>query len=281
MVDLDSEALAPEAELGAPASSNADPVYRMMLLQMRQTNQLVKALAPRAPQDPIASVLSDQDNASGNYGSGSVSVKGHAARELFLSQLSDDRGLAEHIRKNARMELGIATGQEPPSMLRTYMEQRGPLGTCKLLTQFGYMLAWGWEMGETSQNQQLVAFCGRMMQFIEQSALNSGRTGLAWLMTGLPEPNFQQLALNRRRATLTPFAKLAPASWVAANLSYLKDVDVFETRLRQLGGKQADPKLPDPDAEEKAAKAKAKPKKTKGKGAEKGPKGADALAAES
>lgn len=192
VIDLDHEAQALEAELAALASSSADPIHRMMLLQMRQTNQLVKALAPRTPPDPIASMLSGQDSGSGNYG-GSVSVKGYAARELFLTQLQDEKKLLDHVRKNARMELGIAMGQEPPSMLRTYLEQRIPISSQELLTQFGYMLAWGWELGETSGNSQLSAFCGRMMLFVEQRALDGGRTGLAWLMTGLPEPNFQQL----------------------------------------------------------------------------------------
>lgn len=157
-------------------------------------------------------------------------------------------------------------------MMRTYLEQRVAIGDHRLLAQFGYMLAWGWELGETSGNHQLTAFCGRMMMFVEQSCLDSGRTGLAWLMTGLPEPNFQQLALNKRRTSLTPFSKLSPPSW----LSYLKDVDVFESRLRQLGGKQADPKVTEPDAEDQKAKAKARAKKAKGKGGEKGAKGADA-----
>lgn len=66
VVDLDEEAGALEAELMGATSSNMDPMYKMMLLQMRQTNQLVKALVPRPPQDPIASVLGGSDNASGS-----------------------------------------------------------------------------------------------------------------------------------------------------------------------------------------------------------------------
>lgn len=95
--------------------------------------------------------------------------------------------------------------------------------------------------------------------FVEQSCLDSGRTGLAWLMTGLPEPNFQQLALNKKRSTLTPFAKLAPPTWIAANLSYLKDVDMFDTRLRQLGvGKSQNLPSAEADAEDRSQKPKFK-----------------------
>ena len=109
---------------------------------------------------------------------------------------------------------------------------------------------------------------------VEQSWLDSGRTGLAWLMTGLPEPNFQQLALNKKRSTLTPFAKLAPPTWIAANLSYLKDVDTFDSRLRQLGiSKSQNPQTPEGDPEDRNPKPKFKPKKPKGG---KGAKGSEA-----
>lgn len=115
--------------------------------------------------------------------------------------------------------------------------------------------------------------------FVEQSCLDSGRTGLAWLMTGLPEPNFQQLALNKKRSTLTPFAKLAPPTWIAANLSYLKDVDMFDTRLRQLGVRKSQ-NLPsaEADAEDRSQKPKFKPRKPKGG---KGAKGSEAVSGSS
>lgn len=195
--------------------------------------------------------------------------------------MQDSRKIVEQIKLNAGLELGIQPGAEEPALLRQFLEQRVPIGDHKMLAQFGYMLAWGWERASVNNNIEFMAFCGRMMLFVEQASLDSGKSGLAWLLTGLPEPNFQQLALNKKRTSLTPFSKLAPASWVAANLSYLKDVDTFESRLKQLGAHRNlnQPAL-DPDADEKPQRPKPKAKKPKGKGGEKGAKGSEATPTE-
>lgn len=93
------------------------------------------------------------------------------------------------------------------------------------------------------------AFCGRMLSYVEQACLDSGRTGLAWLLTGLPEPNYQGMAVIKKRTSLTPFSKLPPPTWVAANVSYLKDIDTFESKLKTLGVSQKPPPAGDKEAE--------------------------------
>ena len=255
----------------AVMSQVTDPIHRMMLLQLKQTNDLVQALVPKAQsQDPLSAVLSGPDSGSGS--STGVSCKGYAAREMFLKQLVDDKRLVATIQQHAMMELGIPADRVDGSLLRTFLEHRVPLADRKTLIQMGYMLAFAWEAGHRTGNIQMMAFAGRMMMYVEQCSLDDDRSNLGWLLTGLPEPNFQQLALNRRRTSLTPFSKLAPPTWVAANVSYLRDVELFETRLKTLGvGKASAAPAKDSDTEEKPRpKAKVKPKKGKagGKGAE-------------
>ena len=150
-------------------------------------------------------------------------MKGYAARELYLRHLEEDAKAVEVIRKNARQELGISPDREEPSLLRSYLEQRIAVSDHKTMGQVGYMMAWGWEQAANTGNEQMLAFCGRMMTYVEQACLDGGKTQLAWLLTGLTEPNYQQLAVNRRKSTLSPFARLPAATWVAANVSYLKD----------------------------------------------------------
>ena len=65
------------------------------------------------------------------------------------------------------------------------------------------------------------------MTFVDQASIDSGRTQLAWLLTGLLEPNYQVCQCNKQRAQLQPFSKLTSATAVAANVSYLKDLDFF------------------------------------------------------
>lgn len=242
-----------------------DPLHRMLAFQMKQTQDLVKALAPKPVQDPLASILASSDGAGSGSSTASVGVKGYAAREAFLKALENDKSVVATIRANARAELGISEAKEEASLLRTYLETRIPVGDLKTLGQVGYMLAHGWEVAANAQNIQMMAFCGRMMGFKEQASLDGGRTQLAWMLTGLVEPNHQLLAANRRRTGVSPFAKLPSPQWVAANIAYLKDIDHFETRLRQIGASaKTNPAAPAGDQSEAAAKAKGKPKKSKG-----------------
>ena len=270
--EIDREVLPEEEEPGtttdadAPAAvpQFADPVHQLLALQMKQTADLMKALAPKVPSDPLSAILSGGDSGSGASSSGSINVKGYAAREAFLRQIEDDKKVVQVIRANARQELGISEAKEEASLLRTYLEQRIPVGDLKTMGQLGYMMAFGWEQACLQNNIQMMAFCGKMMVYVEQTCLDAGKTHLSWMLTGLMEPNHQLLATNRRRASLSPFAKLPSPTWVAANVSYMKDIDVFETRLRQLGSNR--PNVPQSPAEpfDNAPKFKPKPKKPKG-----------------
>ena len=255
-----------EAELSSSLQAVQDPTHRLLLLQMKQTHAIMKTLAPKTAQDPFTSLLGGSDSGSGGSSAGSLNVKGYAARELYLRHLEEDAKVVEVIRKNARQELGISPDREEPSLLRSYLEQRIAVSDHKTMGQVGYMMAWGWEQAANTGNEQMLAFCGRMMTYVEQACLDGGKTQLAWLLTGLTEPNYQQLAVNRRKSTLSPFARLPAATWVAANVSYLKDIDTFETRLRQLGPSRVPPNLVKGQGDDPNPKR--VPKKKRGKGGE-------------
>ncbi len=268
VLDLETEQSQLVAEVAAGLTAEkSDPLQRMLILQLHQTSQLVRALAPKTQTDPLSAVLSGGDSGSASSSGGSVNVKGYAAREVFLKQIVEDQKVIDVVRANARTELGITAAREEPSLLRTYLEQRVPTGDHKNLIQVGYMLAAGWETGVDQNNTALMAFAARMMVYIEQACLDGGRTQLAWLMTGLSEPNFQQLSVNRRRSTLSPFARLASPTWIAANVSYLRDIDTFETRLKQIGVVTKPPNPP-PTQEEKGGKGSKRTKRKGGKGDE-------------
>ena len=255
-----------EAELTSSLQAVQDPTHRLLILQMKQTQAIMRTLAPKPAQDPFTSLLGGSDNGSGSSGSDSLNVKGYAARELYLRHLEEDAKVVEVIRRNARQELGISPEREEPSLLRSYLEQRVAVSDHKTMAQVGYMMAWGWEQAALTGNEQMLAFCGRMMTYVEQACLDGGKTHLAWLLTGLVEPNYQQLAVNRRKSSLSPFARLPAATWVAANVSYLKDIDTFETRLRQIGPSRVPPP-PNKESVEDAI-PKRVPKKKRGKGVE-------------
>ena len=101
--------------------------------------------------------------------------------------------------------------------------------------------------------------------------MDNGKSNLGWLMTGLPDPNFALVHQHQHRSGMKPFTRLAAASWVAANVSYLRDLDFLETKIRNTdrpekgaaggGIKEGDDKRPQP---------KRPPKKGKPKGSDAG-----------
>ena len=69
---------------------------------------------------------------------------------------------------------------------------------------------------------------------MEQTALDEGRTGLSWLLTGLQEPNYGQIQQTRARSLVKPFSRLSAPSWIPANVGYLRDLDFLEGRIKNV-----------------------------------------------
>ena len=122
--------------------------------------------------------------------------------------------------------------QLSPGLLRDYLEKRVPLGSFRLLTQVGYLMASAYETGQRTGNREVAGFGAKGLIFVEQTALDEGKTSLSWLLTGLPEPNFSQVQMPRARSSLKPFSRLCNPSWVAANVGYLRDLDFLESKIR-------------------------------------------------
>lgn len=79
----------------------------------------------------------------------------------------------------------------------------------------------------------------------------------------------RMLMTARKRPGLEPFARLCPATWVSANLSYLRDLDYLESRMQSVGkNKSGKPNQQDEDPDAASGNPrKPRPKgKAKGKG---------------
>lgn len=150
-----------------------DPMQRMLVMQMKQLQLLSRHVIGK-PQDPIHAALGSSGGGDGSSSSTS-GIKGCLAREAYVKMASNLVMMAQTVEQNAQQELGVTTNH--PGLLRHYLEKRAPLGNMKLLTQMGYYLANAWEVGALTGNRELQGFAGRGMLFIEQTALDSGRTG--------------------------------------------------------------------------------------------------------
>ena len=72
--------------------------------------------------------------------------------------------------------------------------------------------------------------------FVEQVATEGGsRYKMGWLLTGLEEPPFAQTTANKPRPGDRPHGRLAEPAWVAAQLAYLRDMDLMQERLNRRG----------------------------------------------
>ena len=127
--------------------------------------------------------------------------------------------------------------------MRGFFERRVPLGQFRMLTYSAYLFAKLWELCEDARNappaersarwDRVQAQVGLACAFCEQTALDGGRYHLSWLRTALPEPPFHLTTRNQKGER--PHTQLIDAKWVAANLSYLRDLDYLASKTAAAG----------------------------------------------
>lgn len=146
------------------------------------------------------------------------------------------------------------------------MERRIPLAEFRLLSQVGTLVTEGWSIGFQNNDELLMGFMSKMLVFIEQCALDQGRSQFAWLLTGIQEVPSHMLVTSKKKPGMEPFSRLCSPSWISANLQYVRDLDYMESRMSTMAGGKPNKAHPAEDGDP-APKAKAKQRpKGKGKG---------------
>eukprot|EP00435_Cladocopium_sp_Y103_P068978 s198_g32.t1 len=272
-LDVDREAAElepvarPDAAVADLVNSSADPLHKLLALQLQQNQALMQKVFANRSTDPVLGALSGGGGDSGS-GSSSSGVKGCLAREAFLRAVQELPKVAAATRVNALRELGMDPQREDGSLIRKYMERRMPLADHRLLTYFTAMIAEAWSIGYQSGNVEMLGILSRMLFFTEQCALDSGRTQVAWLLTGWQDPAFHLLTNAKRLPGMQPYARLCHPAWVSANIAFLKDMDFLESRLQSLPNqKHAKAKTEDGERQPKAQPKPRPKKKGLGKGA--------------
>ena len=262
-VEVDREVADPDMEyaqlvLELEVSEGQNSMQKMLMLQLKQTSDLVKTLLLKAQSDPLSAVLEDSDNAR----------EDQAAIERS-QRLCCQRALSSTDREGK--ECG---GACPPECQSGARSCRVSTRTCidetiSRTTHSGGRLqdygpdrvSCGMGLGAGDRRGS------RCRPFVSGSCSMSSKvtwTVVALTYHGSPsEPNYQLMSVHKKKPCLNPFARLPPATWVAANVSYLKDVDTFESRLRNLGGSTR-PAAAETEKEEKVPKRTKKWKGGKG-----------------
>lgn len=262
----DDVSLLMDPALMKAAQNTMDPVQQILWMQLQQNQTLLQRLVGARTQDPVLKALgggSGGDNASG---SGSSGVRGCLARDVFIKAAADLPTVSTMVRTAAIKELGISESRADSNLLRKYMERRIPLAEHRLLSQMATLVTEGWSVGFQNSDELLMGFMSKMLIFIEQCALDQGRSQFAWLLTGIQEVPAHMLVSSRRKPGMEPFSRLCSPSWISANLQYVRDLDYMEARMSTMAGGKPSKTLPADDADgPPKAKAKTRPK-GKGRG---------------
>lgn len=233
LAQMEKEAEAQEqVEASLDAIQGAGNLQQVMMAQLQQNQVLLERLTAPRHSDPVLGALAGGSEGSGSSSSG---VKGMIAREAFVKAIQEVTKVAASCQQRALQELGYDEAKLDGSLMRRYLERRVPLAENRQLTYMSFMLAEAWAAGYESGNVELQGWVCKMLIVIEQTCLDGGRMNLAWLLSGQQDPPFHLLIQNRRRPGPQPFSRLASPSWISANLAYVKDLDVLESKMLTMG----------------------------------------------
>ena len=276
LAQLEKEAEDPgqvEQNLGATEVSGNTSLHRVMLAHLQQNQLLLERLSTPKHQDPVLGALTGGNESGSSSSSG---VKGMLAREAFVKAIQEVPRVAASCQQRALQELGFDENKLDGSLMRRYVERRVPLAENRQLTYLAFMLSEAWAAGFESDNLELQGWVCKMMIFIEQTCLDGGKMNLAWLLTGQQDPPFHLLVNNRRRPGLQPFTRLASPSWVSANLAYVRDLDVLESKMLTVGKPDKGKQGQEENEIEPGPKPKKQPRPGKNRGRGQGDQGQSA-----
>ena len=235
---------------------------QLLMTQIQQNSLLLQKLVAGKPAHPFMAALSGSDSGSGS----SSGVKGCVARETYLKAIQDLVGIAEVVKQNAMAELGwqqIWKILQPRDVL-----WKGRWLCHRTLGYVATLAAEGWAVAHETSNLPMMGFLPKLLMFVEQTCLDHGKTQLAWLLTGCADPAFNLHHGMKTHSSLRPFSTLARASWVSANIAYLKDLDYLEGRMVSIGRPVKPPKDDSSEAPDRTPKVPKPKKKGQGKGKE-------------
>ena len=99
-----------------------------------------------------------------------------------------------------------------------------------MLTHFSFLLAELYRAAELKDWGHVQTLILSGIMFADQSAIQNGNMRLGWLLSGQENPPTNITRAHTASSQDSPCTPLADPRWISANLDYLKDLEVFETR---------------------------------------------------
>ena len=100
----------------------------------------------------------------------------------------------------------------------------------------GYLFASAWELGVKTNNVDFKGFAARGMTYVDQTALDGGKTALSWLRPACPSPKL--LIGAKKQAKESTSSLLTPGSGplgCSEHQLYLRDLEFMETKIKVSG----------------------------------------------
>ncbi len=229
-------------------------------LQQQQTQQQPTG---GVPPDVLEYMLqADPGNMVSADGSKLPGARGAASMEYLRRDLpSRPKAWSQTIRRNAALALA---GDEDDSDPRThsiweFMRQTGAANRSnRAVAYMTFAVSKSLDLMRQGRYDLAEAYFLLLMCATEQSARDSGRWGLAWLLTHLPEPPWGTMQQSVPQNDLRPFGFLAEPTWTTAAMSYTKDTVALAEVRRKFTDDQSksgdDRKQPDKKGDKGEAK---------------------------
>jgi hypothetical protein len=245
-------------------SAHLDLRDRMMLDAMElnrqalaQSQQLIEHMSrPKAPADPFG-VLERSDATPVSEAAAGPGTRGFTRRaqwEDLLREPATSAAVASRVRSGLATSLNLPLSDLPATAMERYFTEVSPLADRPWLAYTAAISAALWRAREEQNSARVDLLISLLPLFLDQVARDGGRCQHAFLYTGLPEPAWGRIALNRGTPWDQPYSPLADHRWVAAQTAFMADVEAMDQRLRALGkSKGAGSPGADGSAETKAA----------------------------
>lgn len=225
-----------------------------------QTLLLSKLAASKAAlSDPLA-MLTSGSSGEAEESVRHTGVKGIAARQILADSF---RKNPEKVYKIFKDRLALARRKSSASSLESrdlwlHMQETVPLGTLRTLTYVGFQATAMFESIEQGDLERLKMLVCLQAIFVEQAAYDGGSLRVAHLLTCMEDPPFHQTEGHKVAKVDFPHGQLSDPRWLAAQLGYLRDVEVITDKTVKFA--RGAPSSSGAVAEEIEAAPKVKPK---------------------
>lgn len=204
---------------------------------LQQQTAALLALMSRANRpDPLGSVLGGTGGDDDEHDDFKLpGAKGPAAMEYLRREFEEKpskftEAVASRLRQMASIVPGAAAS--PVASARAFVQHEVPFGSFKTLGYMAWGIACAWDAFNQGLSERAMGVLSLLLVGCEQTALDEGRWPVGWLMTLLPEPPWGSMGKRPMEGSLRPFSKIADPRWVAAAVSYVRDVDRLQAAKR-------------------------------------------------